>query len=71
MGAQTIKRDALKYQKRTRELMTKGRVVTVSIAQDTTTGEILAVGTDHSSCAQNIPLGHDGSWEIKEYQLWR
>jgi hypothetical protein len=71
MGAQTIKRDAFRQEKRMRQRLKSGGVATVSIAQDTTTGEILAVGVDHTTAVRAIPLGRDGCWEVKEYQVCR
>lgn len=69
MGAKKIRRDVVKHELRTMELL-KGKIATVSIAQDTTTGAILSVGADHASAFANVPVGRVG-WEIREHRLWR
>jgi hypothetical protein len=71
MSAPQIKRDLIKHEKRTHALL-RAAVATVAVAQDTTTGEILAVGLDHAAVAARLAeTPQRGNWEIKEHRLWR
>lgn len=72
MGAQTIKRDTLRFTKRTRQLLKNHTPATVSIVQNISTGEVLSVGVTASAAVEHLPADTpQGTWEAKDHVIWR
>lgn len=71
MGAQKLRRKIVQHERETEKLM-RVRLASVAVIQDSVTGMILSIGVDHSSAFLGLPAGTpEGSWEVKEFRLWR
>ena len=73
MGAPKIKRKIAQHERHTEKLL-RLQLATVSIVQDTTTGKVLAVGIDHASAVAGMNASahiEEGSWEVKDFRVWR